>query len=443
MFTLALRSIRKRPGRFTATLLAAFLGAGIVMAFTSLGDTASAPGVDDTSAESLGVTSDVVGGYGTLLVFFAVASTLTVNVRQRAEEIGLLRETGATPAQIKRMVVGEAAVVSLIGSLLAIGPAVLGGRTLLDLYKDTDQVAPGVDHVFGSFSLSLGVIMTVVASAGAAFLAVRRATRAAAGTARAGGRGRKAAGAAALVVGAAGISATFAMERTAPALMAAPAYGAILLSVGLALLSPGLLRGLLDRSRGLTTAGASGFLGAHTLRGRADQLAGVFLPLIVFTGMATATLYMQAIETDAVTASGMAKSVGDKNLETVNLVAVGVIVTFSCLMLVNSLYAATAYRTREFGQQRLAGATPGQVLRAVGVEGLAITVTGVVLGTLAAGAGILPFTRVRTGSYALPVGPGIWIAVVGVAVAATFGASLLTTLRVLRTPAVHAVAVAA
>ncbi|WP_399476419.1 hypothetical protein [Streptomyces sp. TRM68367] len=51
---------------------------------------------------------------------------------------------------------------------------------------------------------------------------------------------------------------------------------------------------------------------------------------------------------------------------------------------------------REFGQQRLAGATPGQVLGVVGAEGVILTVTGLLFGTLAALAGIVPFTVVRT-----------------------------------------------
>src|SRR5882757_339040 len=103
MFVLAMRSVRQRPGRFLATLLSAFLGAAIIMTFNSMHDTAGASGVDKVSSDTLTTAASVVGGYGTLLVFFAIASTLTVNVRQRTEEIDLLRTTGATPAQIKRM----------------------------------------------------------------------------------------------------------------------------------------------------------------------------------------------------------------------------------------------------------------------------------------------------------------------------------------------------
>lgn len=445
MFTLALRSVRQRPGRFIATLLSAFLGAAIIMTFHAMHDTAGAPGVDDVSAETLSTAAGVVGGYGALLVFFAVASTLTVNVRQRGEEISLLRSTGATPAQIKRMVVGEAAVVGLAGALLAVGPAMFGGRALLGMFKDGGQVADGVDFSFGPIALMSGISISLLASVGAAFLAVRRATRAAAGAPRRRGGLRNFAAYAAVAAGAASVLSTFAFDATAPALMAAPAYGAILLSVGFALLSPRLLRSVLGGiARPLEAiVGPSGYLTVRTMRQRADQLAGVLMPLVLFTGMATATLYIQAVESDTIKASGLTKSVDDKNLETLNFTVVGIIVVFSCIMLINSLYAATSYRSREFGQQRLAGATPGQVLGMVGVEGLVLTVTGVFLGTVAGLAGILPFSSVRADALLPDRGLGIWLAIVAVAAAATLVTSIGTARRTLRTPAVEAVTLAA
>ncbi|MGI5413237.1 FtsX-like permease family protein [Streptomyces chartreusis] len=435
MFMLSLRSIRHRPGRFLATLLSAFLGAVIIMTFNSMHDTAAQDGVDSTSAETLSTAAGVVGGYGTLLVFFAVASTLTVNVRQRAAELELLRCSGATPAQLKRMVVGEAVVVALVGAALAIGPAMLGGRALLDLFQDSRQVAGSVPHDFGPIALISGIDITLLASAGAAFLAVRRATR---GQEKRGGA-RKFLAYAALLVGAASVTSTFAFSGSDAALMAPPAYGAILLSVGFALLAPRLLEGVLNR---LPLSGASGWLAVRNLRERAGHLAGILMSLILFTAVATATLTMQAVESDTVEALGITKSIDDKTLETLNFTVVGIIVVFVCVMLVNSLYAATSYRSREFGQQRLAGATPGQVLGTVGVEGLILTVTGVVFGALAALAGIIPFTVVRSDEVLPGEVYGIGLAVVAVAAAVTLGTGLVTARRMLRTPAVGAVAVA-
>ncbi|MFS8204799.1 FtsX-like permease family protein [Streptomyces sp. CWNU-52B] len=438
MSALAARSVRQRPGRFAATLLSAFLGAAIIMTFNSMHDTAGAPGVDSVSSETLSTAAGVVGGYGSLLVFFAVASTLTVNVRQRSAEIELLRCSGATPAQIKRMVVGESVAVALVGALLAIGPAMLGGRVLLDVFQDSGQVAESVDYAFGPIALYSGVDITVIAAAGAAFLAVRRATT---GRHRPRGRGRRFLVLGSLVLGGLSSCATFAVSSDAAALMAPPVYGAVLLAVGFALLSPRLLRALLDR---LPTGGPSGYLAVRTLRVRAAELAGVLVPLILFTSISTATLYTQAVENDEIAAAGVPKSVDAKNLETLNLTVVGIIVVFSCIMLINSLYAATTYRRKEFGQQRLAGATPGQVLGMIGVESLVLTVTGVFFGTAAALAGIIPFTMVRTGDTVLPdQGLGIWLGIAAVAAGAVLGTTLITARRVLRTPAVSAVTLAA
>ncbi|ANS69855.1 transmembrane transport protein [Streptomyces lincolnensis] len=437
MFLLAMRSIRQRPGRFLATLLSAFLGAAIIMTFNSMHDTAAQSGVDAVSKETLTTAASVVGGYGTLLVFFAVASTLTVTVRQRAAELELLRCSGATPGQLKRMVVGEAVAVALVGAVLAIGPAMLGGQALLEVFQDSGQVARSVDHSFGPIALMSGVDITLLAAAGAAFLAVRRATR---GRRQQAGKARTYLAYAALGLGAVAVTSTFAFSATDEALMATPAYGAILLSVGCALLAPRLLKGVLDA---LPLSGASGWLAVRNLRRRADHLAGILMSLILFTAVSTATLYMQAVESDAVAASGLVKSVDAKNLETLNHTVVGIIVVFVCVMLVNSLYAATTYRSREFGQQRLAGATPRQVLGTVGAEGLILTVVGVFFGTVAALAGIVPFTMVRTDSVLPDQGLGIWLAVVSVAAATTLGTSLATARRVLRTPATEAVGLAA
>ncbi|WP_327435842.1 ABC transporter permease [Streptomyces sp. NBC_01201] len=446
MFFLAVRSVRKRPGRFLATLLSASLGAVIIMTFGSLHDTAAAPGADEVSSQSMTLAASVVGGYGALLVFFAIASTLTVAVRQRAEEIRLLRCTGATPGQITRMVVGESAVVALAGTVLAAGPAVLGGRLLLDLFQDSGQVAPQVDPAFGAVALGSGFGVVLLASVGAAFLAVRRATVAATGVrSPSRGRARTLAGCAALVAGTGGVLSTYAVDSTDEMLMAFPAYGAILLSVGFAVLAPSLLGRMLVLLRGPLAAvgGAGGYLSVRNLRRRGAELAGVLMPLIIFTGVATATLYIQGVETGRVTGAGLARSVEDRNVETLNLVVVGIVVVFSCIMLANTLYAATSYRSREFGQQRLAGATPGQVLRVVGWESVILTLTGLVLGTVAGVAGIIPFTTVRTDQVLPDQGPGTWLAVMAVATVVTLGTSLGTARRTLRTPAIDAVAVAA
>jgi putative ABC transport system permease protein len=79
----------------------------------------------------------------------------------------------------------------------------------------------------------------------------------------------------------------------------------------------------------------------------------------------------------------------------------------------------------------------------VGVEGVILTVTGVLFGTLAALAGVVPFTVVRTDAVLPDQFLGTWLAMAAVSAAATLGTSLVTARRVLRVPAVGAVALAA
>ncbi|BFO18989.1 hypothetical protein SHKM778_53770 [Streptomyces sp. KM77-8] len=219
--------------------------------------------------------------------------------------------------------------VALVGAALAIGPAMLGGRVLLDMFQDSGQVARSLDHSFGPIALTSGIGITLPTAAGAAFLAVRRVTR----RGRERVRARRFLAYGALGTGAVVACSTFLLSASDEALMAAPSYGAIMLSVGLALLAPRLLKGLLDR---LSLSGASGWLAVRNLRQRAPQLAGILVSLILFTSVSTATITMQAVESDAIAASGLVKSVDAKNMETLNLTVVGIIAVFVCVMLVNS-----------------------------------------------------------------------------------------------------------
>ena len=66
--------------------------------------------VSAADAETLIIMGAVVGGWGTLIVLFSVASTLGITVRQRDVEIGLLRTIGGTPRQARRLIRVEALV---------------------------------------------------------------------------------------------------------------------------------------------------------------------------------------------------------------------------------------------------------------------------------------------------------------------------------------------
>ena len=62
---------------------------------------------------------------------FIIANTFAMSVRQRVREFALLRAVGASPTQVFSVVVGQAAVVGLVGSALG----VLGGLGLVQLVR--------------------------------------------------------------------------------------------------------------------------------------------------------------------------------------------------------------------------------------------------------------------------------------------------------------------
>lgn len=123
-------------------------------------------------------------------------------------------------------------------------------------------------------------------------------------------------------------------------------------------------------------------------------------------------------------------------------IMVVMIAGYAAITVVNTLASSTTARQREFGLQRLAGSTRGQVLRMVGIEGAIVAVSGVALGTLASIAILVPVSLKRLDSV-LPAGsPLIYAATAGLGVLLTLGATLLPAWRATRgRPAESALAI--
>lgn len=440
---LVLSSLIKRPVRYLACFLAVFLGSLVIMAFASMLDTAEGPEVPAQSVETLEVMATVVGSWGLWLVLFAVLSTMSLSVRQRAGEMALLRNSGATPGQVGWMIVGETAIVSLIASALALVPAMFLGQVLFDLLVEAGQVDPGVEYAFGPVAIAMGSGNAMMGALLGAWLTARQTARLTAAEAlldsrighRPMARWRVWAAAAAAIASVMLIVVTLtAMDGSGVDAMRTASPAAILCAAALALLSPVLVRAA-SRVLGpvLRLGGISGRMAELNVRGRTEQLAGAVMPALVFTAIAAGTLAMQHVENTEIEKEDVLTTVHQENLETLNYVTIGVIAGFCCIMMINTLVAATAHRRREFGQQRLAGATPGQVLRMVAGEGLVLSTTGVVCGVAASLAALVPFTISRTGS-AVP-DAGVWVpyaGVIAVAIVVTLGVSVGTARRTIR-----------
>ncbi|GAA4619817.1 FtsX-like permease family protein [Actinoallomurus vinaceus] len=109
----------------------------------------------------------------------------------------------------------------------------------------------------------------------------------------------------------------------------------------------------------------------------------------------------------------------------VNYVAMGLIIAFTGIAVVNTLAMATADRTREFALLRIVGTTRRQVMRMLRWETLVVVSTAVALGTVVALVTLAAFAAGMVGSAAPYVPPVTFLGVIGTASALALIATVL------------------
>ncbi|MBB5786928.1 FtsX-like permease family protein [Jiangella mangrovi] len=585
-----------------------------------------------SSSEDLIALAGVFGGWATMVSMFGVASMLALSIQQRGRELALLRTAGATPGQLRRMVLGETLLLWFVATAAALVPGRFLGELLFERMADAGVVPAGIEFRQGWIPVVTAVGAALVAAVGGALIAGRRAaavrpTQAlteAALDIRGMSPWRWLFGLLALSGGVAlGIVTVTVMSGPLTSSTAGPAV--ILWAIGMALLSPVLIRGLTALLQWplRAVAGTAGHLAVLNTRGRTSRTAAVVAPIIMLTGIATGTLYLQSTEDAAnrdafarglvadavvtsadpagpelvervaalpgvagasalvrstgfvetphddaqsdegwtlqgVTAAGAAATtpvtpvegaltgltgdtvalaadhahtlgvgigdeltlrLGDGAAATVRVAAtfdaaddydtlllpadllaphtaaggvhevlvaaegdpdavvaaveelaaatpgltvagrdalfddyghlqrtmafanytvVIMIVAYAAISVINVLSASTGARRREFGLQRLTGATRAQVMRMVGAEGVLVAAVGITLGTLASAATLVPFSLARADSTTPSGSPLVYLGVVAVAVVLTLGATLLPARRALRQRAAEA-----
>lgn len=134
-------------------------------------------GDDDSFAVIIAIFSGLTG-FSAVLAAVGMVSNLSLSVLQRRREIGLLRALGFTGAQVRRMIVIEAAQMAItsivLGLVLGIAYGWFGAMSLLG------SVGGGVGIVTPAVPIVLIVVLAFVAAAltfAASSLPSRRATR--------------------------------------------------------------------------------------------------------------------------------------------------------------------------------------------------------------------------------------------------------------------------
>ena len=131
-------------------------------------------------SNALSILSTVLLVFALISLFvgaFTIFNTFSITVGQRVRELALLRVVGASRRQMFRSVLGEAAVVGLVASLVGLGLGVLaalGLKALLGAFGVTLPPAPLVfEPRTAVVALVVGVGVTVLSALGPARRAVR------------------------------------------------------------------------------------------------------------------------------------------------------------------------------------------------------------------------------------------------------------------------------
>jgi len=126
---------------------------------------------------------DIVAGltvFGVLAAFiaiFVVASTFALSVQQRHRELALFRAIGSTPRQVRRMVAGEALLISLVAFVVAAPIGVLVAHLEQGLFTRAGMIPAGLHLTMGWLPLACGLAAAIITTQLAAFVSARRASR--------------------------------------------------------------------------------------------------------------------------------------------------------------------------------------------------------------------------------------------------------------------------
>lgn len=427
MLRLALGVLRSRPSTFAGLAAALLLAVSVITLFGSLIATAIGGG----GGSRIGMIGGAFGEIAMLMALFVVANTLSFSVREQARDLALLRTSGATPVQVKRLIRCQVLLVTLFVSPPAWLLGSWGARWFL-----SELAARGIAPVEATVSYSpwpllIGTAVTLLVGTGATKIAVRRTVRgrpsaAVAQTTEQGRLGWLRGIAGFLVLAGAVPVAVFTMGQPADKSAQVALLGSLLLMIAVGLLGPLLARlammllGLPFRLVGTRHRGdGGGALAAANLRGHAHRLSSALVPIALLVGLSTTfaavTGTLQQVAPPGVVAQS---DVWLRGVELAMLAGFGAVAT------VNTLASLTAARRREYALLTLTGATRRQLMRMLGAEAVLTAMAGVLLGVLVAAPMSMAFAVAATGG---PV-PVLPLQTYGPLVLGTVGLTVLTIL---------------
>ncbi len=188
MWSISLQTVRERWSLFVGAVLSVALGVALVQSSSVLlvaaGNTHPAPGATPGERRALrsaaeGVTSlmGISITLGLFLTVFIIGSTLAYTVVERRRELALLRLSGASRRQVRRLLVGEGVIVGVVGTGLGTLLGVIATAVQLRLVHHAGLDATVLDVRFPSWILLVDLAAGLGSALAGVLVAARRAGR--------------------------------------------------------------------------------------------------------------------------------------------------------------------------------------------------------------------------------------------------------------------------
>lgn len=188
MWSISLRTLRDRWTLFVGALLSVALGVALVQSSTVLLAAAARarPGAAASPAEARSIreTADGVSSLmgisivlGMFLTVFIIGSTMAFTVVERRRELALLRLSGASRRQVRRLLVGEGLLVGLLGTALGALLGLVAAAVEILLVRQVGLDAGVLDVGFPSWVLLVDLGAGLGSAVVGVLVASRRAGR--------------------------------------------------------------------------------------------------------------------------------------------------------------------------------------------------------------------------------------------------------------------------
>jgi putative ABC transport system permease protein len=260
------------------------------------------------SSENLIAIAAVFGGIAVLVAVFVVASTLALSVQQRQRELALLRAVGATPRQVRRMILGETIIIAALATALGYLPGAYLGQWLFDQLAGGGLVPPALAFRQGWIPPATAAGVALLTALAAALVAGRRAALpqpsealAEADMPRHWRSPSRLLLALLFLAGGAALAIVTMTVMTGPVAASTAGPTVIVFAIGLALLGPGITKVMTVALQPPLRAasGLAGELALLNARAQTWRVAAAATPIMLATGIATALLYVQTTQADA------------------------------------------------------------------------------------------------------------------------------------------------